>query len=105
MSHDFCYNPPRPQLTIEIISTKRVYGETQTNFRVVSEHSLTHIQLTQMWDAGLFGRAQGFVIATHCTEPSLHVHKTQLSLGERPEENPVWDYYVYEVYTKCDSGG
>lgn len=105
MSPDFCYNPPRPQLTIEIVSTERVYGETQTNYRVVSENPLTHIQLTQMWDIGLFGRAQGFVISSHSSEPTLRVHQNQMSLGERPEESGVWDYFVYEVYTRRDSGG
>lgn len=58
-----------------------------------------------MWDARLFGRAQGFMIATHCTEPNLRIHKTQMSLDERPEENPVQDSFVYEIYTRRDSGG
>lgn len=105
MSPDFCYNPPRPQLTIEIVSTERVYGETQTNYKVVSENPLSHIQLNQMWDAGLFGRAQRFCIATYCTSPNLRVHQNQMNLDSRPEENPVWDYFVYEVYTRsCSSG-
>jgi len=108
MSPDFCYNPPHPKLTIEIVSTERAFiGETQTNFKITSEHALSRMQLHQMWDAGLFGRGQGFGIPGPKSESqrgkTLRVVKTQLDLGEHRDESPEWLYYVYEVFVRSSS--
>lgn len=108
-SPDFCYTPPRPQLTIELVSVERPYEcLKQSNFKIVSETKLTRAQLYQMWaGARLFGRGQEFHICGDVDNPHVITVESspQLQLVAHPMEKTHWDYYVYEVYTRSDSSG
>jgi len=124
MSTSFVYLNPRPQLAI-VSTGGRSLGRcyTENTFRVTSTRPLTLEQLYALNKAGLLGFGQEFGVTT----PESTMDKSAGSdlvpcsciddrTGEQlpgPAINPYSGlpyaptrshYYVYDCYTRCDSG-
>lgn len=119
----FVYRNNRPTLTVEHTgnsSLGRCYSESR--YKVTSRRRLSRASLNALFSAGFLGVGQEFgvrspcdgseVAAGHDFVPCVIVDSDGIPTDESPINPysgepyaPVSDpYYVYECYSRCDSG-
>lgn len=123
MSKAFIYRNSRPTLAVEYTGESRLgrcYSEAR--YRVTSRRRLTSDRLKALFSAGFLGVGQEFGVKSRCdgsedpaghdTVPCVVVDSDGVPTAEPPINPysgepyaPISDpYYVYECYSRCDSG-